>query len=112
KIRLWRNVLFIWITASCLNYLLNPGGRFALFSMLIAFVMAFHRFVRPIRMSEVLLGGVALFVAFMGAGLVRWTSLWEQAQGSLDLLGGYQALFTVSDEFQNAYGSLLEFKHN
>lgn len=112
KSRLWRNVLIIWIVASCLFYLLNPGGRFALFSMLIAFVMAFHRFVRPIRMSEGLLGGLALFAAFMGASFVRWGSLLDQAQVALDLLDGYQVLFTISDEFQNAYGSLLEFKHN
>ncbi len=113
KSRLWRNALFVWIAASCLNYLLNPGGRFALFSMLIAFVMAFHRFVRPIRISEVLLGSLILFGAFIGAGFARGgSSLLEQGQAMLDLLDGYQTLFTVSDEFQNAYGSLLEFKHN
>jgi len=112
KVRLWRNVLFTWIAVSCLNYFLNPGGRFALFSMLITFVMAFHRFVRPIRISEGLLGGLMLFGAFMGASFMRWGSLLEQAQGVLNVLDGYQAVFTISDEFQNAYGSLLEFKHN
>lgn len=113
KSRLWRNVLIIWIAASCLFYLFNPGGRFALFSMLIAFVMAFHRFVRPIRISEGLLGSLILFGSFMGASFARGgSSLLEQGQVMLGLLDGYQTLFTVSDEFQNAYGSLLEFKHN
>ncbi len=114
KSRLWRNVLIIWIAASCLYYLFNPGGRFALFSMLIAFVMAFHRFVRPIRISELLLGSLIVFGAFMGAGFARGGeggSLLEQGRIMLNLLDGYQDLFTIKDEFQIAYGSLLEFKH-
>lgn len=113
KSKLGRNVLFVWVAASCVDYLLNPGGRFALLSMLIAFAMAFHRFVRPIKISQLVFAGALLFLAFMAAGFARGgRSLLEQGQVMFDLLEGYQYAFTVSDEFQISYGSVLEFKQN
>lgn len=109
----WRWVLFIWFGMACTDYILRPGGRFLLFSMFLTLGLGYHRFIKPFSLRTVVFVVVITFVAFMGIGLTRGGStFFEGGQIVLEDMGGIEDIFAISNEFQNAYGSALEFKHN
>src|SRR5262249_22582512 len=69
--RPWRWTLIGWLTLEVIATVLQMGSRGPAMRLLISFAVLYHCFVRPIRARTVLLGGLALLIAFQIHGIVR-----------------------------------------
>jgi len=67
----WRLMLLGWIVMSVVTYLISPGGRFLLVSMIMTALLAYDRSVRRIRIGRALGALGVLFAAFIVAGALR-----------------------------------------
>jgi hypothetical protein len=109
---LWRVVLLGWLVLLVVTYLISPGGRFLLLSMIISSLLAYDRFVRPIRLSRMFIAMGALFAAFVAAGLVRsGGSIVGGGARLIEKADDLKVVFTISNEFQISYGSALELEY-
>jgi hypothetical protein len=112
--RVWRAVLVGWIVLSIVIYLISPGGRFLLVSMIVTALLAYDRFVSRIRAGRAFAALAVLFAAFVVAGALRGGDSDSLASAGGELLertDDLKALFTISNEFQISYGSAIELKY-
>lgn len=118
--------LIIWLTAnwgspvhrcgviavfaySLVSYLLAPGGRYALISMFLAAFLTYHQTVQRIHLRRVFLFSALLMFSFFFANVYRIDANNELLDSILDNMA---TGFSISNEFQISYGSILELQHN
>jgi hypothetical protein len=100
-----------WIAFMAVDYIFNPGGRFVLFSIVLSCALAYDRFIGRLRPQFVAAGLVVMLAGFLAAGILRGEG--EMARSVTDVfeLGeAMQLFFTLSNEFQISYGSIIELK--
>jgi hypothetical protein len=108
----WRVVLIAWLVASMVDYLFNPGSRFRLIALVLFVLMAYHRFVRPVRVRSIIVWGVSIAIFFFSAGILRsGYSVYEQGQVVQVVTENPQLAYSTVNEFQIHYGSALEFRN-
>lgn len=95
------------------SYLEAPGGRYAIISILLAAILTYHHTVRPVRLRAAVMWGFLLMASFFVANIMRGgASSGAQLEAVWGGLEDPSAVFTVSNEFQISYGSVLELQHN
>ena len=115
KSRAHRLVLIAVLFYILWGYLQAPGGRFAIISIFLTVMLAYHQLVQPIRFRKALFYGFLLLITFFAANIYR-----GQDTGNVGLAfdfiketsGGGSGLFSFSNEFQISYGSIMELENN
>jgi hypothetical protein len=108
-----RLLLALWIIAASADYVLNPGNRFVLLSVIVAMVLSYDRFVGRLSFTRVAVGGAVLAVAFFAAGFLRGGS--SLLDGPIDpaaVAADARLFFSINNEFQISYGSIAEIQRH
>jgi hypothetical protein len=111
----WHRQPFRWtlitvLGTSVLSYLQAPGSRYLLLSMFLAAFLTYHITVRPIRQRAAVMYFALLMIAFFIANIYRLGTEYIDQLG--DLSGVVDKFFSVSNEFQAHYGSILDLQDN
>jgi hypothetical protein len=70
--RKYRVVIFVWLTLEFAGLaLFGVGARFALFALILAFMITFHLAVKRLSKRMVAVAGLALLILFVGLGIIR-----------------------------------------
>jgi hypothetical protein len=106
----WRVALVGWLVALGLDYFLNPGSRFRFIAVVLFAILAYHRFVQPIRARAIVVAAALMATFFFGAGLLRTgTSTLDQGQVLQVVTENPRLVFSTANEFQIHYGGAIEF---
>ena len=112
---LHRNILLAVLTFIILSYLQAPGGRYAIISIFLTVVIAYHQFIQPIKLGRATFYSILLVAAFFAANMYRGqdTSDINLALSVMkEASGGSGGLYSIANEFQISYGSIIELKKN
>jgi hypothetical protein len=106
RVKLWRNVLLIWIAYEIGNAFMLKGARTGMMLFLLGCALMYHRLVAPIRLRFIVPVGLAVLTLFTFMGIYRGldslqdaTTLIEESQGGVVSLGG---------EFQSLLGTAYD----
>lgn len=109
RVKLWRNVLLIWIAYEIGYAFMLKGARTGMMLFLLGCALMYHRLVSPIRLRSLVPTGLAVLALFTFMGIYRGldsvgdaNSLISESQGGFLSTGGeFQALLgTAYDVYQ------------
>ena len=99
--KLYRNTFFIWFSWLIISNFLWMGARTELVLIILAAAGMYHRFVQPLRVRWIIVGGLILFVGFMVIGLMRGgASLYENTENIKSNTGSFEDGIYQANEFQ------------
>lgn len=110
-----RLLLFAWLGFEVVMIFVNLGSRAQTMMLILAFIISYHCYVRPIRLSRMALLGAALFIVFSLQGLFRGyddISLSQALTGYAHRGSEFEALFSNTFDIltrQRVGGELTDF---
>jgi hypothetical protein len=106
RVRLWRNVLLIWIAYEMGSAFMIKGARTEMMLFLLGCVLMYHRLVAPIRLRFIVPVGLAVLALFTFLGVYRGV---DTAQDAISLISESQGgLVSVGGEFQSLLGTAYD----
>jgi hypothetical protein len=100
----WRYVLFLFLGVETFITLIRMGARTELILLLLAAVLAYHRLVKPIRISTVMLLGVVMISGAVAYGFLR-NLLTAKVMVPVIM---DKSLFSIQNEFQASYATAAD----
>jgi len=107
RVRRWRYVLILLLSTSVLGYLFKMGARTELVVLFLGTGLLYHRLVRPLRVTVIVMAGIGVLVTAMVFGMMRGGTDIEGNVGNLrSLVSSYGTgeLFSIANEFQTVFG--------
>jgi hypothetical protein len=105
----WRYCLFLWIGVETVITLIRMGARTELVFLLLATVLAYHRLVKPLKVSTVMLVGVLMLSGILLYGALRNYVLYYRSDLPMILQVDMRIFSTVS-EFQILWGTAADLQ--
>jgi len=104
----WRYVLLLWLGVEIGITLTRMGGRTEFFLLLLAAVLTYHRLIKPLRISTLILLGVVMLSGALVYGGLR---VFVLAKGGLPMtLTWDQSMFAMVNEFQILLGTAADLQ--
>ena len=97
--------VLLLVTALLVSYLLRAGSRTEIVVLVVTCILAYHRFVRPLRVRSIFFAGILVFVVFMTFGLMRGGADIKSNYTQLEYLTSHDVpLLSIANEFQVLFG--------
>lgn len=110
----YRYTLYAWLLFMLISNVLWMGARTELVLTFLASALMYHRFVKPLKLSQILPAGIILFAGFIIIGLMRGSaSLGANLVNFRNILDSPELTFSASNEFEALFGGnydLLQMK--
>lgn len=100
----WRYLLFLCLGVEIAITLIRMGARTELLFLLLAAVLAYHRLIKPLRVSTMILLGVAMLSGALAYGVMRNIII---SKGAFPVIMD-KSLFSVQNEFQASYATAAD----
>lgn len=114
--RSYRYALFIWLSFIFISNIIWMGARTELVLIFISSVIMYHRFVRELKLKQILPAGIVLFVVFMVIGVLRGGANLESNLQKIDFDDtSFELVASKNTEFQALFAGnydLLQMKQN
>ncbi len=101
----WRAVLCLWLILETAHTILNMGQRFETALLLLAALLCYHRFVKPIRLSQAIAAGLLFIAGFQIMGMARAYVL--KGDKPVPPLT-FQSLASATSEFQSIFATAYD----
>src|SRR5258705_695362 len=96
----WRFLLLVWVAIEVTMAVVRMGSRGDAVRLLISFGVLYDRFVRPVRLKWVVVGGMMVVLGFLVQGHIRgYLTLHQMTLSNV---------LTTNNEFQNLFGTAFD----
>lgn len=106
----WRIILVGWVFAETVQGFYIRGARTGLVLFVMATLLFYHRFVKPLKLKNILVSGVILFSGFLFLGLVRANSASNLAVAISGVFDDNLWL-SANNEFQVIFANAYDVLH-
>jgi hypothetical protein len=98
----WSAVLCLWLALETAHTILNLGARFETALLLLSALLCYHRFVKPIRLSQAVAAGCLFIAGFQIMGMARNYALkGNRPVPSLT----FRSVASATNEFQSIFAT-------
>ena len=105
KKRAYRYALYAWLIVMLVSNVLWMGARTELVLTFVACAIMYHRFVKPLRVRQILPAAITVFVGFMIIGVMRGAAnIGANVENLKDIFGSAETIFSTNTEFQALFG--------
>ena len=101
----WRAVLCLWLLLETAYTILNVGARFETALLLLSALLAYHRLVKPIRLSQAVTFGLLFIAGFQIMGMARNYAL--KGDKPVPALT-FRSLASATSEFQSIFATAYD----
>jgi hypothetical protein len=102
--RRWRYLLVLWLGAEFSIILIRMGARSEFLFLLLGAVLAYHRLIKPLKISTMMLLGGVLLLGVLVYGVFR---IFVMAQVAIPITLD-RSIFSMGNEFQILFGTAAD----